>query len=157
MSPMEPLRNHAKSIKIELISEIVPQQPVRFRYSCRHKCEIEKTIKQIMDMKSGECPMCCDGIQVAMEIVETQLMEHHLTIQQIQDLQEDYHTIACLYALTKHVPGTVVSDMIRIWKRQEGNCAKCKCKLYPTLSTRAMHIRQNRNRRDNHLIYCEDC
>lgn len=146
---MEPFRKHAKEIRIELLSEIPPNL-VKIRYGCRHQCETIKTVRQVMDMKSGDCPMCCDGIQVAMELVDTQLMERHLTIQQFQDLGEDYHTIACLYALTKHVPGTVVSDMIRIWQKQEGTCAKCKCKLYPTLSTRAMHVRKSR-------IYCENC
>lgn len=143
------LRKHAKEIRIEIRSDLDPEH-VRFRFGCRHRCETVKTTRQILDMKSGDCPMCCDGLEVAMEIVETQLMERHISIRQIQELQEDYHTIACLYALTKHVPGTVVSDMIRIWNRQTGTCAKCKCKLYPTLSSRSMHIRRNK-------IYCEQC
>lgn len=146
---MELLQKHARHLGIEIVT-VDSMESVRFRYGCRHKCETVKTTRQIFNLRTGDCPMCCDGVQVAMDIVQTQLLEHHLTVDQILELQEDYHTIACLYALTKHVPGTVVSDMIRIWHKQNGSCSKCKCRLYPTLSTRAMHIRKNK-------LYCEHC
>lgn len=149
------LFDHCKDLGIELLTGVdsydpCSKAPVYVRLGCIHKCVTAKLPCQVLSLCSKDCPMCCDGIQGAMELVETQLMQHHLTIPQIQKLNEDYHTIACLYALTKHVPRTIVSDMVEQWFRQEGTCAKCKCTLYPTLSTRSVHVWRNK-------LFCKAC
>lgn len=153
------LQHHCESLGICLLTsqelfEIAPEPPLKrlvlIKLGCKHKCMITKLVWQILALTTGDCPMCVNGTDVIHEIIETQLMERHITIQQIDQMKCDYHTITCLYALTKHTRGVIVSDLIKVWIYQDGKCAKCKCKMYPTLSTRAMHLEKNK-------LFCKNC
>lgn len=159
MTDYEILSAHCTSLGVRLMTtqnsyDTMPEtprcRPMAVQLGCIHQCATTKLAWQLLDTKNGDCPMCADGIDVVMEIIETQLMERHLTLDHIRAMNEDHPTIACLYAKTKHAPGTIVSDMIELWLKQDGKCARCKCMLFPTLSTRSVVLQRNK-------FVCSNC
>lgn len=143
------IKEHCKHIGVKILTPEpvfqlqVGTQPtkrnVNIQLGCFHECVMSKMAFKIFEIKSDKCRLCESSDIFALEQLTTQdIADGNLTQEQFESMDEDHYTLSCLrYKSKSH--GVSLSDIVDIWLAQDGNCARCECKLFPTASTRSFY------------------
>lgn len=143
------IQNHCDTIGVKLLTpkqvfDLQGAQPtkrnVNIQLGCFHECVMSKMAFKVFEMKTGNCRLCENSDILELEQMTNQdIADSHLTQEQFESMDEDHYTLACLRSKAKS-QGLALSDLIDIWLSQNGNCARCECKLFPTASTKSFYF-----------------
>lgn len=112
---------------------------VNVQLGCFHECVMSKMAFKVFEMKTGNCRHCENSDILELEKLTNQdIADNQLTQEQFESLDEDHYTLACIRSKSK-LHGLSLSDLVDIWLAQNGNCARCECKLFPTASTKSFY------------------
>lgn len=139
------------------IQRIQPtKRNVNVQLGCFHECVVSKLAFKVFEMRSEKCRMCQNSDILELEQLANQdIADGNLTQEQLEELDEDYYTLACLRYKAKS-QGLPLSDLVDIWLTQGGNCARCECELYPTASTRSFYFVEMQQGDEDSLVSLPD-
>lgn len=144
------IKEHCTDIGVKLLTPEpvfqlqVGTQPtkrnINIQLGCFHECVMSKMAFKIFEMKSDKCRLCEGSDIVELEQLTNQdIADGNLTQDQFESMDEDHYTLSCLrYKSKSH--GVSLGELVDLWIAQDGNCARCDCKLFPTASTRSFYF-----------------
>lgn len=113
---------------------------VNIQLGCFHECVMNKMAFKIFEMRSNNCRLCESSDILELESMTNQdISDGNLSQEQFESLDEDHYTLSCIRYKSKS-QGVPLSDLVDIWIAQDGNCARCDSKLFPTASTRSFYF-----------------
>ena len=76
------------------------------------------------------------------QLAQEDIANGELTQDQLESMDEDVYTLACLRAKAKKI-NVPVGDLVDVWLDQDGKCKQCEYELFPTASTRSFYHQED--------------
>lgn len=143
------IREHCEKLGAKLLTpkqvfDLQGAQPtkrnVNIQLGCFHECVMSKMAFKVFEMKTGNCRHCENSDILELEKLTNQdIADGNLSQEQFESLDEDHYTLSCIRCKAR-THGVPLADLVDIWLAQDGNCARCECKLFPTASTKSFYF-----------------
>lgn len=143
------IQEHCNKIGVRLLTpkqvfDLQGAQPtkrnVNIQLGCFHECVMSKMAFKVFEMKTGNCRHCEGSDILELEKLTNQdIASGNLTQEQFESMDEDHYTLSCLRSKAR-THGVPLADLVDIWLAQEGNCARCDSRLFPTASTKSFYF-----------------